>query len=448
VSSKLFTRLVGIGLVGLVALSSTATAWAGPVTTRVVISRKTLKPGVTLVHSRITVRGVFGAQEVYKLAWKMGNPHVGLHSSLLGPYDDSSTWITDHPISHLASSGAPAGMVAAMTGDYSIYKSWSPTRSITSGILMQNRKVFRFGTGSLAVGYKPNGRFTFGHPILRPMRLEFPGGTSATVGAFNPAPATLAGGAIRSDQVAVYTHAGQTITVPAGAIGVALSSDALATELRGSQTGFKNAKGVNKPESVVAFRITESTAERRPVSMPIAAPGSCAANVCQPAESVAVPNGGVVLLARTDTTSQVAAAGLQAQAALGTPAVNTAIDDAGWGNVSDLTGGKPMLVTAGHAISTRPDSVDSWQWDCGGGCWRPALVRSGSSAWMILIGGKSGSGLTMPKFADVLADMGANDAMGFDNNNSAELWRPGHRAITGYGYERLLPTATSLAYRG
>ena len=342
-SSKLFTRLVGIGLVGLVALSSTATAWAGPVTTKVLISRKTLKPGVTLVHSRITVRGVFGAQEVYKIAWRVGNPHVGLHSSLLGPYDDSSTWITDHPISHLASSGAPAGIVAAMTGDYSIYKSWSPTRSITSGILMQNRRIFRFGTGSLAVGYKPNGRFTFGHPILRPMRLEFPGGTSATVGAFNPAPATLAGGAIRSDQVAVYTHAGQTITVPTGAIGVALSSDALATELRGSQTGFKNPKGVNKPESVVAFRITESTAERRPVSMPIAAPGSCAANVCQPAESVAVPNGGVVLLARTDTTNQVAAAGLQAQAALGTPAVNTAIDDAGWGNVSDLTGGKPML---------------------------------------------------------------------------------------------------------
>jgi Phosphodiester glycosidase len=448
VSSKLFTRLVGIGLVGLVALSSTATAWAGPVTTRVVISRKTLKPGLTLVHSRITVRGVFGAQEVYKLAWKMGNPHVGLHSSLLGPYDSSSTWITDHPISHLASSGAPAGLVAAMTGDYSIYKSWSPTRSITSGILMQNRRIFRFGTGSLAVGYKPNGRFTFGHPILRPMRLEFPGGTSATVGAFNPAPATLAGGAIRSDQVAVYTHAGQTITVPAGAIGVALSSDALATELRGSQIGFKNPKGVNKPESVVAFRITESTAERRPVSMPIAAPGSCTANVCQPAESVAVPNGGVVLLARTDTTNQVAAAGLQAQAALGTPVVNTAIDDAGWGKVSDLTGGKPMLVNAGHAISTRPDSVDSWQWDCGGGCWRPALVRSGSSAWMILIGGKSGMGLTMPKFASVLADMGATDALGFDNNNSAELWRPGHRPITGYGYERLLPTATSLSYRG
>ncbi len=248
-SSKLLIRVGAIGFVALVALSGTAAAWAGPVTTKVLISRKTLKPGVTLVHSRITVRGVFGAQEVYKLAWKIGNPHVGLHSSLLGPYDDSSTWITDHGISHLASSGGPPGMIAAMTGDYSIYKSWSPTRSITSGILMQNRRVFRFGTGSLAVGYKPDGRFVFGHPILRPMKLEFPGGTSATVGAFNPAPATLAGGAIRSDQVAVYTHAGQTITVPAGAIGVALSSDALATGLRGTPDRLQEREGREQARS-------------------------------------------------------------------------------------------------------------------------------------------------------------------------------------------------------
>ena len=99
------------------------------------------------------------------------------------------------------------------------------------------------------------------------------------------------------------------------------------------------------------------------------------------------------------------------------------------------------------SISSRPDSIDPWQWACGGGCWRPALVRSGNSAWMILIGGRGGAGLTMPKFARVLADMGATDAMGFDNNNSAELWRPGHRPITGYGYERLLPTATTLSYR-
>jgi hypothetical protein len=446
VSSKLFSHVLGIGLVGLVALSGTATAWAGPVTTKVVISRKALKPGVTLVHSRITVRGVFGAQEVYKLAWKIGNPHVSLHSSLLGSYDDGSTWITDHQISHLASAGGPAGMVAAMTGDYSIYKSWSPTRSVTSGILLQDRRVFRFGTGSLAVGYKPHGRFIIGHPILRPMKLDLPG-TSATIGAFNPDPATLAT-AIKSDQVAAYTHAGQIVTVPTGAVGVVLGSDVLTTQLRGVQGAYRNVKGLNKPEPVVSFRITESTADRQPVSMPISAPGTCAARVCQPAESVTIPAGSVLLLARTDTLNHLAATGLEAAAALGTPEVDTAIDDAGWSNVTDLTGGKPMLVSGGRAISSRPDSIDPWQWDCGGGCWRPALVRSGSSAWMILIGGKGGSGLTMPKFAGVLADMGATDAMGFDNNNSAELWRPGHRPITGYGYERLLPTATTLSYRG
>ncbi len=444
-SSKLFSRVLGIGLVGLAAISGTATAWAGPVTTKVVISRKTLKPGVTLVHSRITVRGAFGAQEVYKIAWKMGNPHVSLHSSLLGPYNDGNSWITDHQISHLASSGGPAGMVAAMTGDYSVYKSWSPTRSVTSGILVQDRNVFRFGTGSLAVGYKPHGRFIMGHPILRPVKLDLPG-TSATVGAFNPAPAAL-GASIKSDQVAVYTHAGQTVTVPVGAEGVVLDSDVLAAQLRGRQDAYKNVKGLSKPESVVSFRITEATAERQPVSMPISAPVTCAANVCQPAESVTIPAGGVLLLARTDTMNHLAATGLEAAAALGTPAVDTAIDDAGWSNVTDIAGGKPMLVSDGRVISSRPDSIDPWQWACGGGCWRPALVRSGSSAWMILIGGRGGAGLTMPKFARVLADMGATDAMGFDNNNSAELWRPGHRPITGYGYERLLPTATTLSYR-
>jgi hypothetical protein len=53
----------------------------------------------------------------------------------------------------------------------------------------------------------------------------------------------------------------------------------------------------------------------------------------------------------------------------------------------------------------------------------------------------------MPQFAGVLRSLGATDAMGFDNNNSAELWRPGNRPLTGYGYERMLPTATSLSYR-
>ena len=53
--------MLGIGLVALVGLPSGTAAWAGPVTSKVVISRKVLKPGVVLVHSRILVRGVMGA---------------------------------------------------------------------------------------------------------------------------------------------------------------------------------------------------------------------------------------------------------------------------------------------------------------------------------------------------------------------------------------------------
>jgi hypothetical protein len=445
VSSKLFSRVLGFGLVGLVAVSSTTAAWAGPITTKRVISRKTVKPGVELIHSRITVRGVFGAQEVYKLTWKIGNRHVGLHSSLLGAYDASNTWITDHQISHLASAGGPPGLVAAMTGDYSIYKSWSPMRSVTTGMLVQDRRILRMGTGSVAAGYKPDGRFIFGTPKARPMKLDLPGSAFATVGAFNPVPSTLSD-AIRSDQVAAYTHAGTRVTIPSGAIGIVLASDVLATQLRGVGS-YTNVLGANRRETVVAFRFTDPDAARQLVAMPISG-SACAASVCQPGEVVTIPARAVLLLARTDTPNPVAAPGLEQLAARPSPAVGTAVDDAGWSSVTDVTGGKPMLVHEGRAVSTRPASIDPWQWDCGGGCWRPALVRAGGSGWMILIGGKGGTGLTMPKFAGVLADMGASNALGFDNNNSAELWRPGHTPITGYGYERLLPTATSLAYRG
>jgi hypothetical protein len=66
---------------------------------------------------------------------------------------------------------------------------------------------------------------------------------------------------------------------------------------------------------------------------------------------------------------------------------------------------------------------------------------------LILIGARGGSGLTMLSFARVLRQLGAQQAIGFDNNGSAEMYRPGHRPYTAYGYERWLPTATALRYR-
>ena len=90
--------------------------------------------------------------------------------------------------------------------------------------------------------------------------------------------------------------------------------------------------------------MTEPEAERRPVSMPVSGT-ACAAVVCQPNEVVTVPTGGVVLLARNDTPSPVVAPAFDRLALAASPAIDTAIDDAGWGNVTDVTGGKPMRWT-------------------------------------------------------------------------------------------------------
>jgi hypothetical protein len=160
---------------------------------------------------------------------------------------------------------------------------------------------------------------------------------------------------------------------------------------------------------------------------------------------VTVPATGTVLLAKVGGIAEV---GLSALAASANPVVDINGDAKGWSSVSDVMGGKPELVSGGDAISSRPTIVDSWQWTCGGGCWRPALMRTSTGRGsLILIGARGGSGLTMLSFARVLRQLGAEQAIGFDNNGSAEMYRPGHRPYTGYGYERWLPTATTLRYR-
>jgi hypothetical protein len=119
-------------------------------------------------------------------------------------------------------------------------------------------------------------------------------------------------------------------------------------------------------------------------------------------------------------------------------------------------GGKPQLVTRGVAISTQPAYVDDWQWTCGGGCWRTGLgVTSTGRAWLVVAGQTWGGGMTMPVFARVLKQLGAVNAMGFDNNGSTDLFRPlpndgscnfAGWCATGYGWERSVPLATSLFY--
>jgi hypothetical protein len=397
----------------------------GPVVKLATVSAKTVRPGVTLTHYRATVRGYYYAQDVYKLAWKVGNPHLSLHSALLGRYHESNGTVD---IARLSTLGSTPGLVAALNGDFSAYVTSSSY--VNSGMLVSDRRIYRFGWGGPGVGYGAAGDFTIGKPAAVPVKLRLPGGKTATIGLYGGRPE-------RGDQVGVYNGAGKSLTVPAGYVAFTIDSPLFGTMLRGSRT-MRNPTGQGVREQVVAFAFREPSAAAATAVLPIAA-SSVAGDV------VRVPAGGAVLMAQE---GGLAATGLAALAARATPAVTINVDAAGWDSVTDVMGGKPQLVTDGRAIATRPGYVDPWQWECGGGCWRPALVRSGGQGWLVLAGGPQASGMTMPVFARVLKQLGAQQALGFDNNGSAELFRPGAEPITAArGYERPLPTATTLLYR-
>jgi len=70
------SRLLGVGLAVCAVLGTSTAALAGPITSAITVSSKTLEPGVVLTHSRITVKGAWGVQNVYKLSWPIGDPHV------------------------------------------------------------------------------------------------------------------------------------------------------------------------------------------------------------------------------------------------------------------------------------------------------------------------------------------------------------------------------------
>ena len=402
-----------------------ATPLPGPITRLRVVSRSALRPGVIFTHNRATVRGYSRAQQIYRISWAIGDTHVTLGSALLGTYHPAQETVDVHPISSL---GAPSRLLAAVNGDYSAYTTRTAYRN--SGMLVRHRKIYNFGWGGPGVGYLPDGDFEIGRPRAQPVKLKLPNRLTATIGAFGALPAA-------SDQVGAYDAAGTVVTVPEGYVAFTIDSTAFGTMLRGDRT-LRNRSGRDRPEPVAAFAFAEPSSAGTTTSLPIV--GS------QPAGAqVTVPESGTVLVAKVGGIAEV---GLSALAASANPVVDVNGDAEGWSSVSDVMGGKPELVSSGVSISERPASVDPWQWTCGGGCWRPALMRTNSGRGsLILIGARGGSGLTMLTFARVLRQLGAQQAIGFDSNGSAEMYRPGVRPYTAYGYERWLPTATTLKYR-
>ena len=421
------------------------------------------KPVVTLTRVRASVGGT--QQSIYELAWKIGNPHVHLTAAAMHEPDLLGD-IRLGSISGWAQTSAPPGFIGALNGDFFGYQGWSGGRP--SGMLVRNRHIDAFGWGGPGVGFttdalggKPGG-MVFGTPRAVADTIALPGGAAVTIGGFVATPAALAS-TLRSlpgDQVAVVTSRTATFKLPAGSVGTVVGGSATPTPfptmLRGTRGGYRNPtnSSTSAHETVVGFRFAETGVAARWQTLPISH-AVCSTGVCPAGTRVTLHTGQALLVARA---TRFAATGLARAAAASEPAVKVAADAGGWAAAADVTGGKPLLARNGVAQFTTPwadppmmDQNPCYQW-CGK-FWRPALMTRSDGWGAMLIVGSSGGGVTGWQWSSMLHQLGARDAIGFDNNSSTELYVPGRSPSTGWTFdsashwERGIAEATALSYR-
>lgn len=420
-------------------------------------------PVVTLTRLHAAIRGG-PAQNIYQLSWKVGDPHVHLDAEALRPLSPVGS-IALATISSWTRSG-PKGLVGALNGDFFGYKGWYG--GYPSGMLVRARTVDAFGWGGPGVGYETKGLggrpggMVFGNPRAVPTNISLPHGALATIGSFVSSPGSLAAkaGDLPGDQVAVATAHNVAFKIPSGMIGVVLGSAVVPSPfgsmLRGTKTGYHNPtnSSTSAKETVVGFRFGERGVATRSLLLPISMT-VCASGVCPAGTSITLHTGQALLVARAD---RFAATGLEDAAASPAAAVKVAVDSAKWAHVAEVMGGKPLLVKNGVARYTTPwadppmmDHNPCYQW-CGR-FWRPAVMM-GTNGWgSMLITGSADSGVYGWQWTSMLRQLGARDAIGFDNNSSTELLVPGISPSHGWTFdsanhwERDIPEATALSFR-
>lgn len=421
--------VIGAALVGALALPAPALA-AGPILSGLghPVSTLRLAGGARLDRYRLRVRGASSAQIVYKLSWKPGR-RFSLDAEALGAYYPSDRSIHLGTISSWARWGAH-GLVGAINGDFfdmSCSHGWCGR---PSGLDVHDRYVRDFGWGGPAAGFLPGGNIVMGRPLAEPARLLL-AHRSATVGAWSGRPS-------HGDQVGVYLRAGERVQVPSGYVAVRVDDGGAFDHLLRGQRAARGSAGAREPVAAFDFRDPAATATPTTSEVTVGA--------LYTAGDDASPGAGALLLARSGSSVARDLAALSARSG----SFRLTGDDRGWTQVDDVMGGKPQLVRSGRAVASRPAYVEDWQW--GEHHWRPALVQGRDGRNWLAVTGGAGSypwddGVTAPTWAAMLRQMGARNAMGFDNNSSTELYRPGARPVTAYGYERSVALAVALSYR-
>ena len=405
---------------------------------------RTLKPGVTLTHWRARMRSGTN-QDIYKLSWKLGDPHVQLIAEALN-HPTATGSIRLNTISNWAHASAPAGFLGAINADFFGQGSnWSYGKP--SGMLVQGRHIVDFGTGGPAVGYQSAGRMVMGSPIARPAKITLLEGHTATVGAFNPSSAGLT--SVKGDQVAIKT--GTLARVPTGWVGFVVTNadpSFFADMLRGSQQ-VNNSTGLKTGETVRGFRFGEGTGTTTTTQLTVANSATCGGYVCTGQVDVPLAAGQALMITKA---GHFAAGDLEHKANAAAHAFTISTDTPRWAAVTDVMGGKPRLVKGGRVqyplahVNPPMMSSDGWQWDYPH--WRPAVAETATHGWLIITGGvKYGDGVYGWNWGKMLVQLGAQNAIGFDNNSSTEMYVPGRGTWTfSPGWERQITEATALAY--
>ena len=439
VRRALFTILAASGLV---VPSATAGVVSGTITHASGWHRiATLAPGVSVQRETISVAGYRGLRTLTRIVWTLGDSHLSLGAGPAAPssYDGGDESFGEAPISQY---GRDLGALAGINGD--TYCEWCGRNGDTlHGLLVRNRLIYAVGDGTNPeVGYTSGGTMLMASAEAVPVRVALPGG-SAIVAVFNRR--TLpSGSAIGSDQLAVFTSG--RVDLGGGYEGLAVTGAAkvFSTLLRPAapydDPATKVVGSAGLKEWAVAYRVAARGGTAVTASLPAA--GGVASS-----GSLVVPSGGAVLVARSGTA---AATGLASAASAGH--VSMPVSDAGWAAAASIMDGKFQLVVGGRARTAEPSWPDSWPWWCQGpgqGCERTAVGTDRfGHGWLIAVTASGGTGLTTPDFARVLAQLGALQAMGFDANTHAELWRRGGAPIDYPGYgEPTVPEATTLVYR-
>ncbi len=369
---------------------------------------RTLASGVVLRwQPQAPVAGVALPAQLVTITWPLGDSRYRMRTVTTGGPVAADGFL---PRRRLSAWGAtqPASLVAAISPDFATYL---PGRAMPSGLEVAGRVIVHLPTaGAVApsAGYTSGGGLVLGTVRAQPMTFQLPGGQTATVEAMNASPTT-------GTQVGAYDMAGARIAVPPGDGAVILQRSPFAGSVR-SPVGVASFAALP-----AAYALHQSEHPVQYLTTPIRRPAAGATHAT-------VPVGGAVLVVRSGGS---AAAGFDQLLAGPQPQVQVNVTDQAWAGVTDVMGGKPILVKDGTAVTARPATMTDYQWS--GATARIALGETADGRGVIAMlngGNHSTAGLTAPQFAAALLQLGVTNAIGFDAGPVPELYSLRYRNRT------------------